>query len=61
MLDEVTNITQEHHFVCNGLILLGIAFAIVLIFKSGAGKFWWKHEKNRQKKSSGLSQKYGIR
>ena len=64
MLDEITNIAQEHHFVRNGLIMLGIAFAIIIILKSAAGKWWWRHKEDQPKRSALRDkynrQKYGI-
>ena len=48
MLDALNNVATEHHFVRNGLIIVGSAFAIVLIFKSAAGKWWWRHEKKHK-------------
>lgn len=65
MLDEISNMAQEHHFVRNGLILIGIALTIILTLKSAAGIWWWRHEKKPPKNSRKATdrynrQKYGI-
>jgi len=44
-LDHLFEIVTEGHLIRNGLILLGVVFVFTLIFKSAAGKFWWRHSK----------------
>jgi len=64
-LDRLCGIATGYYFVLVGIILLAIAFAIVLISKSAAGRFWWKSKKKPQKHSALWAkyrrQKYGIK
>jgi hypothetical protein len=52
MLDVLNKIATEGHLVLIGTIFLAVAFAIVLIFKSPAGKWWGDHKEIPKKRSA---------
>jgi outer membrane protein assembly factor BamE (lipoprotein component of BamABCDE complex) len=51
----ISDIAAERHFVLIGTILLAAVCAMVLTLKFATGRFWWKHKKTKEKKSSDFS------